>query len=355
MLFLPAAAGFAVLFALNFVLIASALVMLSAGFLCFPVGVLYCFGAISVVSDLAPPALAAAGAFLITFGICLCFGIYRFAPFSASLVSRYIFAIRGEKWRRVYFPKEKRGSLRIMLILSAAFLVFAAGTQLIVSSLGFEGTVIRKSICFENTKYLRISTSGLDFQLKFYEGDEILIEYVNDSDIIVQQADGNYLKLVQDDSFTLSLFAADQFDYHMTVWLPENDYREFYLSSGTGAITLDDTQSRFTEIHTRSGLVTINGASRELSVTSYDGDINCEYIAFVTRGTFTSESGNVSVSMPDYSGVALDFETETGWIDSEITDFDGKLYASIETEREAPLTANLYVTTKSGGFSLNFK
>ena len=110
---LPAAAGFAVLFGLVFVLIASALVLVSAGVLCAPLGVMYCFGAIKIVSDLSAPALTAAGCFCLSSGVLLCFGIYRFAPFCVSLLYRYVSACSGRRWRRIYFPRSHKRLLGI--------------------------------------------------------------------------------------------------------------------------------------------------------------------------------------------------------------------------------------------------
>ena len=349
---LPAAAGFAALFLMVFGLIASALALVSAGLLTAPLGALYCLGVIRIVSDLSAPALTALGCFCLSFGILLCLVIYRFAPFCVSLLYRYVNSLFGRRWRRMYFPP---GHNRLIVISVSAAVISLAVTcilQYIAVQGGFEGTVTRDRLVFSDAKYLYISTSSLDFELKYHTGDGIVVEYVNDSPMITEESDVNYLRLVQDDSFTISLFAREQFGYRMTVWLPENDYREFYLNSGSGNITLYETLSEYTELRTRSGDITVTQAQEKLQAETIAGDIYCDYTAFVNSGSFSSKSGNINVTMPDYSGVLLVFETESGWLESGLMGLEERVYGSRSLERKAALSHSLYVSTVSGGFAL---
>ena len=352
---LPAAAGFGVLFVLVFGLIASALVLVSAGLLCAPLGVLYCLGVIRIVSDLSAPALTAAGCFCLSSGVLLCFGVYRFAPFCVSLLYRYANACCGRRWRRLYFPQCNKHLLRLSLAAAVISLLAACALQFVAVRSGFEGTVTRDRLVFDKTKYLYISTSDLDFELKYHEGDSIVVEYVSDSPMMTEETDTNYLRLVQDDAFTISLFAVEQFGYHMTVWLPENDYREFYLSSGSGSITLQGTQSEYTELRTRSGDITITQAVGRLQAETSYGDIRCDYAVFVNSGTFSGKTGDITITMPDYSGVYLVFKTERGWMESSLMGLTERVYGSRTLERPAGLERSLYVTTESGNLRLEIR
>lgn len=350
--FLPAVVGLICLFLVNFLVITSALLSVSVGILCAPIGALYLLGAIGVVSDLSPSALTAAGLFCLFFGCFLCFFTARFSPFCLRLSQRYFTALKGEKWRRIYSGRKKNKFLLLFFLLSLFTLAAAAETQYLSKKTGFESTVVRDRLVFENAKYLNISTSGLDYELRFHRGDGILVEYVNDTPMIVEQSDVNYLKLVQDDSFTLSLFARDQFGYKMTVWLPENDYREFYLDSGSGDIYISETLSDYTEIRTRSGNITVNGAVGKLSAYAKDGNISCTYNAFVNAGSFETKSGNIDIRLPDFSGIILRFRTESGYLDSGLLGLKERFYASLDAEKPAPLSRHLYITTESGGVSV---
>lgn len=350
--FLPAAVGFAALFALVFGLIGTALVLVSAGLLCTPLGVLYCFGIVTIVSDLSAPALTAAGCFCLSFGVLLCYVIYRFAPFCVSLLYRYVSACRGLRWRRIYFPPGHKHLLRISLAATVVSLAAACGLQYLAVQAGFEGSVTRERLVFEDVIYLYVSTSDLDFELRYHDGDSIIVEYVNDSPVITEEGDMRDLHLVQDDAFTISIFAVEQFGYHMTVWLPENDYREFYLDSGSGSITLQETQSEYTELRTRSGDITVTQALGRIKAQTFDGDIYCDYTAFINDGIFSSKSGDISLTLPDYSGVSLVFETERGWMESGFMGLTERVYGSRTLEREAGLERSLYVTTESGSFTL---
>ncbi|MCM1055154.1 MAG: DUF4097 domain-containing protein [Bacteroides sp.] len=349
---LPAAAGFLSLFLLNFLIITAALLLVSAGLLCAPIGGLYTMGLLKVVSDLSPAALTAAGLFCLFFGCFLCFFIVRFSPFCFRLFNRYRAALRGYKWRRLYSAGRKSKMIWFALALSALTLAAAAEIQYLSSEAGFESTVVRERLVFNNAKYLKVSTSNLNYELRFHDGDGILVEYVNDTPMIIEQTDANYLKLVQDDSFTLSLFARDQFRYKMTVWLPENDYREFYLDSGSGSITLTETLSDYTELRTRSGNITVTEATEEISAYTIDGVISCAYSAFMNNGSFESRNGNIFIELPDYSGIELVFRTESGYLDSGLLGFEDRFYGSVDAKKTAALSRYLYVTTAGGGVSI---
>lgn len=351
-LFLPAAAGFICLFLINFAFIASALILVSMGILCAPIGGLYVLGIIKVVSDLSPSALTAAGLFCLCFGCFLCFFVIRFSPFCFRLAQRYHMTLKDEKWRRLYGKRKKSRFMLIFFVLSVFTLAAAAEMQYLSRETGFESTVVRDRLVLENAKYLTISTSSLDYELRFHKGDGILVEYVNDTPMIVEQSDVNYLKLVQDDSFTLSIFAKDQFGYKMTVWLPENDYREFHLNSGSGSITLSGTLSDYTELRTRSGNITVNGATEKVSAYAIYGDIFCSYYAFVNAGSFETKSGSVDIRLPDYSGINLEFRTENGYIESKLMGCDSRFYGSLDAVKPAPLSRYLYITTKDGAASV---
>ena len=349
---LPAAAGFALLFVLVFGLIASALVLVSAGLLCTPLGVLYCLGIITIVSDLSAPALTAAGCFCLSLGVLLSFGVYHFAPFCVSLLYRYASACCGRRWRRIYFPPGHKRLILLSAGLAAISLAAACVFQYLAAQSGFVGTVTRDRLEFWDVQYLYISTSNLDFELKFHSGDSIVVEYVNDSPMITGQSDMRDLHLTQDDAFTISLFALEQFDYRMTVWLPVSDYREFYLDSGSGSITLNETQAELTDIRTRSGDIIITQASGMIQAQTVHGSISCDYAAFVSPGSFISKSGGITVTVPDYSGVSLTFETERGWMESGFMGLSERTYGSTALEREAGLTRSLYVKTESGSLTL---
>ena len=348
----PAAIGFAALFVLVFGLIALALALVSAGLLCAPLGLLYCFGVIRIVSDLSAPALTGLGCFCLSSGVLLCFGIYRFAPFCVRLLYRYMNVCFGRSWRRIYFPRSHKHLIRIFGGLAASSLAAVCVLQYIAVSSGFEGTVTRARLVFRDARYLYISTSDLDFELRFHDGDSIIVEYVNDSPVITEEGDMRDLHLVQDDAFTISIFAVEQFGYHMTVWLPENDYREFYLDSGSGSITLQETQSEYTELRTRSGDITVTQALGKIQAKTDHGDIYCDYTAFINAGTFSSKSGAIAITLPDYSGVSLVFETERGWMESGFMGLTERIYGSRTLERKAGLERSLYVTTESGSFTL---
>lgn len=355
-LLIPAAAGFLTLFVINFALTVSALVLLSAGLLCLPVGLLdmtKIIRVLKVASDLSPVSLAAIGAFMLCAGVFLGFFLCNFSPFSVRLLYRYIAAVKNERWRRIY----SNFSFLRLTVISLVFSLLSFGVFMWLhytdAERGYQSTVVKESLAFPAARYLYISTSGLDFEIKSYDGEEILVEYTNDMPIIVEESSEDYLKLTQDDSFTLSLFAKEQFSYKMTVWLPLNDYREFYLSSGSGNITLEETPSLYTKLRTRSGSIYISNGDKEINAATVSGSISCSYSEFSAAGSFESGKGNIKVSMPEKSGVELRFRTDSGWLDGGLMGLDGRFYGSLDMQKPSELSNYLYVTTVSGGLILD--
>ncbi|MDE6725593.1 MAG: DUF4097 domain-containing protein, partial [Ruminiclostridium sp.] len=257
-----------------------------------------------------------------------------------------------ERWRRIYSNFSFSKLLVISLVLTLVFLGVFIGFRSEDIAGGYKGTVVKESLSFPIAGYLYISTSGLDFEIKSYEGKEILVEYVNDMPIIVEESSEDYLKITQDDSFTLSLFAKDQFGYKMTIWLPESDYREFYLNSGSGTITLEGTHSLYTKLRTRNGNIYINSADREINAASISGEIFCSYKEFTAEGRFESREGNIKVLMPENSGADLKFRTDSGWLDSGFMGLEERFFGSIDIQKPLEPLNVLYVTTVSSGLTL---
>lgn len=351
---IPAAAGFILLFALHFSFIALMVLLAALGLLAAPLGGLYALGAISVVSDLAPAPLALAGLCCVGLALCFCFTEIRLAPATVRLFHRYTAWLKDQTSRRVWHSGRANAYPLVFLAAAVFCGAMCALTQWLAVNNGFESTVVTQSFEAEKARYITISTTNLDFEIKPYDGDKIRIDYVNDSHVIIEQQDENYLKLRQDDSFTFTLLAKEQFGYKMTVWLPEYDYREVYLSSSSGAVTVDFTSAEYTEIATRSGNITVKEACEKLAATTDSGDIYCKYLAFVTAGNFTADSGDVEIYMPDFSGVTLEFETVCGAVETDLFGEAAKepVYHSVTLERPAKLSHYLYVTTYSGRLKL---
>ena len=350
---LPAASGFLLLFAANFLLVFVSVAAVSAGALGAPVGILYLLGFFTPATDLSPPALASCGLFCASAGLSVFFLFLRTASFSMSLFRRYAGFLRGE---RPLFPvvcTRPKKLFRIFSVLALVFLAFTAAFQFFAARSGYKGSVVRETLEFEKVKYIDVATTNMDFDIKPWSGEKIKLEYVNDSRMLVLQADENYLTLAQDDSFTLSLFTADVFSYKMTLFLPENDYRELSLTSSSGGISLLETQSEYTEISTRSGAVSVDEATGKLSISTLDGDVRVDYAAFSNAGTINNRSGKTEVIMPDYSGVTLIFTTVSGRLTSDMfaASYENAP-GSVTASHPAPLCRNLAVKTDEGDLIL---
>lgn len=351
----PAAVGFAALFAVNFGLIGSAVILTSAGLICAPLGLFYAFGWIDIISDLSPYTLVAGGLFLVFFGIFLGLCVLKLAPFCVRALYRYIACFRGKRWRRIYSNFKTGKFAALSILFSAVSLGLTVGMYAVAERNGFEGTVVRDRLVFEDAKYIYLSTSSLDFEIKYHDGQGIMIDYVNDSSIIIEESNKNYLRLVQDDSFAISLFAKEQFRYKLTLLLPKNDYREFYLSSGSGDITLYETAAEYTELHTRSGDIKIYDADGEISAVTSDGNIFCSYSDFKGDESFETKSGSLEVEIPENTGVKLKFRSEEGALSGDLMGQPEDFIGSIDIEKPGRAGGTLFVTTTKGNLTVNKK
>ena len=353
LLAVPVALGLILLFLLNFLAVICALLFTGTGLLASSMGLLYMLGLIRVVSDLVPSALAFFGLFLIFSGLFLSMFLSRFAPFCLRVAHKAVNAIRGTHEYRLYRYK-KAGFLFVVFgVLAVSSAAAAFYFQYDAVRNGFSGSVTRETLEFDKVRYITVSTNNLDYEIKHTDGDKIVVEYVNENPMLVRRNDENYLKLIQDDSFVFTLFAKDAFSYKLTIYLPTHDYREFYLSSGEGDITLHSTASEFSSIRTASGDIAIREAIGKINAETVDGNISCDYLAFINAGTYKTDTGDIFIKMPEYSGVELSFDTITGYFSS---DFFNKVYdyeqGARKLSRDAPLSRNLYIETLSGHFTL---
>lgn len=350
---IPAAIGFLLLFAVNLILVFASLLLGCAGALAAPMGILYGAGIIHVVTDFTPWALVCFGAFCVFTALFLALFISRFAPYCLRLVHRFSNKLRNTVEPRIY----RNTKCGFLLVVFPVVAVLALGgtifLQVRAADGGFTGSVITERLEFDKARYITVSTNNLDYEIKHTDGDKIIVEYTNETPMIIRQSDENYLKLTQDDSFVLTLFAREQFSYKLTIYLPVYDYRELHLKSSSGAVTLASTYSEYAEIETKTGDIEISEASGKLSVKSAGGDISCDYNAFINAGTFKTTDGSIRVTMPDFSGVELEFDTTVGYFTS---DFFNEIYDNEQgaqsLSRYAPLSRHLYVETESGHFSL---
>lgn len=345
--------GLVVLFLLNFILVLCALLFTGTGLLASSMGLLYSLGLIRVISSFSPEALAFFGLFLIFSGLFLAMVLSRLAPFCLRIAHKAVNSIRGTHEYRLYRYK-KAGFLLVVFgvlaVLSAAACFFFQKSAL---SEGFNGSVARERLEFDKVRYITVSTNNLDYEIKHTDGDRIIVEYVNENPMLVRQSDENYLKLIQDDSFTLTLFEKEQFSYKLTIYLPTHDYRELYLSSGEGDITLYSTASEFTSLRTGSGNIVIREATGKINARTLSGNIGCDYLGFINAGTFSTDTGDIFIKMPDYSGVDLSFETVTGYFTSDFFHSDYNYEQGAKSlSKDAPLSRNLYIDTQSGHLML---
>lgn len=346
---------FVFLFVLNFAYILTAVVLVSAGLLSVPVGILCTVNVISVASDLAPPALAFAGGFCLFTGAAMGLSLGWICPASAVKLHKYI------RWYKPFLKQgslairhslKAKGYMKLLFGLGIASLIICAGCQIIAINTGFQSTFISERLEFEGVNYINVNTTNLDLTIKTYDGDKIIAEYENDSPIVSDTSDNSKLKLTQSDDFTLSLFSMKMFSYKMTLYIPENNYRELYFGSISGDVRVEGVVAEYLELDTKSGDIYADNLNSKVSVNTESGKVKLSFNAFLNTANITSGNGNTEIILPDFAAVKLDFITNGGRFTSDL--FEKKYNSRIGdvSEEFGKNPFDLNVTSDTGNLEI---
>lgn len=233
----------------------------------------------------------------------------------------------------------KAGTAVKLFWLSAILAVISGAMALItqffaVEHFGWTSTVHRERREIEVPDWARISISSADMPLEVYvhSGDKIIVEYIGESELIID-GDELELRIRRVEDFVFSLFSRDLLNYGMIVRLPERVYREISLTTASGNIYAENIHSELIRVTSRTGNVHLHALEGLVTVSTRQGDINLEFINFTDACSIETESGDVSVLMPERIAVRLDFFTASGLFTSdffrrEYHEHEGDLYLS---------------------------
>jgi DUF4097 and DUF4098 domain-containing protein YvlB len=147
--------------------------------------------------------------------------------------------------------------------------------------------------------------------------------------------DGNEfeMRIRRVEDFMLSLYSRDVLNYKMTVWLPERVYREITLTTASGNIYAENIKSELIRATSRTGNVHLYAIEGLVTVNTRQGSIELEFVNFTDACSVETESGSVTVIMPERIAVRLDFFTASGLFTSdffrrEFNAHEGDLYLS---------------------------
>ena len=166
-------------------------------------------------------------------------------------------------------------------------------------------------------EYITVDLLGTSVSVIPYEGDRIRFKWQNDVPLTAELGD-NSLTITESSEFVISLFAKDAGDYGMQLYLPREYYRSIVIYTAAGDVVLGDVDSDRITVVTNSGDILSENTRSLCSLATGSGDITLDFYSVIAGSSIQSRTGNASLSFPKGSSVALDYETDTGILNTEL-------------------------------------
>lgn len=166
-------------------------------------------------------------------------------------------------------------------------------------------------------EYLSIDLLKTDVTVVPSDDEYIRCVWRNDVPLTAEIGD-NSLTITESDEFVISLFAGDVSDYGMTLYLPKEFYRDILIYTASGDVVLGNVDSEKITVVTNSGNITSEDTRSLCSFATGSGEIYLDFYSVIAGSVIQSRSGNAQLVFPKGSSVALDFETDTGGINTPL-------------------------------------
>ena len=198
---------------------------------------------------------------------------------------------------------------RLMIITLAAAVLFGALTFHFRNA--EHDSVFREELSFPMCEYIDINLPGLPVTVIPYDGEKISVEYTSDLPLEFSMGD-NLLRVAESKKFIISLFTERGTDFGLYIYLPDKLFRDISLYSGTGNINIGRVGCHNLSAITNSGDILCDNLLSHGSFTTSSGRITVNYREIITEAEIFSRNGDVELTFPKNSSVAVDFETHTG-------------------------------------------
>ncbi len=166
-------------------------------------------------------------------------------------------------------------------------------------------------------EYISIDLLKTDVTIIPYDEERIRFVYRNDVPLTAEIGD-NSLTITESSEFVISLFSEDASDYGMYLYLPREYYRDILIYTASGNVALGDVDSEKITVVTNSGAVTSENTRSLCSFATGSGNIYLDFYTVIAGSSIQSRTGNAQIVFPKGSSVALDFETDTGEMKTDL-------------------------------------
>lgn len=174
-------------------------------------------------------------------------------------------------------------------------------------------------------EYIDIEILRLDVELVPYDGKNIRVVYKNELPLELRLGD-NRLIIRESEEFVISLFAGSEAEFGLTVYLPEETYREITVYTGGGNVSVYGADCEKMTVITGSGDIRVENNTSLVNLVTSSGNISLDFAEVVQDSSVQTRSGSAEILLPKDSSVAVEFETDTGECVTEL--FKGNVYGS---------------------------
>lgn len=176
---------------------------------------------------------------------------------------------------------------------------------------------------FPSLEYLDVDLQRLSVELIPYDEEEITVVYKNDRPLNMEVGD-NTLTITESTDFIVSLFAGKRSEFGVKIYLPMKRYRDIMIYTATGAIDVNGVECQKLSAVTESGDINISGMDYPASLVSTGGNIRVDMTAVVKDTEILDRNGDIELTLPPESSVAIDFMTKDGECKTDM--ISGQIY-----------------------------
>lgn len=194
---------------------------------------------------------------------------------------------------------------------------------------------------FPKLEYLDIDLQRLDVELIPYDGDEITVEYKNDRPLYMDVGD-NTLTIAESSDFVVSLFAGKRSEFGLQIYLPRKQYRDISIYTATGEVNVRGVKCLKLTAVTESGDINVEDMDYLANLITTSGRISADITEIVKDTDILNRSGDIELTFPPESSVAIDFMTKDGECRTDMISgqiFGDFLYAFNGGRRQISVTA----------------
>jgi hypothetical protein len=226
------------------------------------------------------------------------------------------------KFKRRFKVRRKHDIKKVLLVTLSVIAVLSAIAAVLAQRRFAESTrwdtrVYRGTHHIElapNTPpVVNINTAGMAVELAVWDGDSIKIETVAELPLIIaEEIDERFheITISQDDGFAISFFTLEMFRYHLRVYLPRwAEYERIAIATSGGDVRINGHHLRVLDsvsVETNNATVSVTRGTSVYYIRTRTGDVRMDFDFVVAPVMISSQSGNVTLKVPDTMTVAAE-------------------------------------------------